>query len=83
MLYLTRKPGDAVIINNAIEVTVVEVKGKAVKLGFTFPSSATVLRKEIHDKILEENMAAVSGNSKESLDSFILSTEEDEKAEQN
>lgn len=58
MLYLTRKPGDAIIINDAIEVTVVEVKGKTVKLGFTFPPGATVLRKEIFEKIRQENIEA-------------------------
>ncbi|MBT6441964.1 MAG: carbon storage regulator, partial [Alphaproteobacteria bacterium] len=46
MLYLTRKPGETIIINDDIEVTVVEVRGRAVKLGFNFPPEATVLRKE-------------------------------------
>ncbi|MGD9536912.1 MAG: carbon storage regulator [Alphaproteobacteria bacterium] len=58
MLYLTRKTGQTVIINDNIEVTVVEVRGRAVKLGFTFPPEATVLRKEIHEKILRENLEA-------------------------
>ncbi|MSO74034.1 MAG: carbon storage regulator [Alphaproteobacteria bacterium] len=58
MLYLTRKAGQTVVINDAIEVTVVEVRGRAVKLGFTFPPEATVLRKEIHEKILQENIEA-------------------------
>jgi carbon storage regulator len=58
MLYLSRKLGESIIINNSIEMTVVEVRGKTVKIGFTFPPDATVLRKEIYDKIMEENMAA-------------------------
>jgi carbon storage regulator len=58
MLYLTRKIGDAVVINDKIEITVVEVRGRSVKLGFTFPEEATVLRKEIHEKILRENIEA-------------------------
>ena len=61
MLYLSRKIGESIIINNNIELTVVEVRGKSVKIGFTFPSDATVLRKEIHDKIMAENMAAAVG----------------------
>jgi carbon storage regulator len=36
----------------------VEVRGKTTKLGLTFPNDATVLRKEIHDKIVAENQAA-------------------------
>lgn len=58
MLYLSRKLGESIIINNSIELTVIEVRGKTVKLGFNFPSDATVLRKEIYDKIMAENLAA-------------------------
>lgn len=58
MLYLTRKIGDSVIINNTIELTVVEVKGRTVKLGFNFPPEASILRKELHDKIKDQNIAA-------------------------
>ena len=58
MLYLTRKIGESVIINDGIEVTVIEVRGKSVKLGFEFPANATVLRKEIYERIQAENRAA-------------------------
>ena len=62
MLYLTRKIGDAVVINDKIEVTVIEVRGHSVKLGFTFPEDATVLRKEIHEKILRNNIETAQAN---------------------
>lgn len=58
MLYLTRKVGESVVINDNVEVTVVEVRGKSIKLGFTFPSDVTVLRREIFERIQEENRAA-------------------------
>ena len=58
MLYLTRKIGESVVINDTIEVTVVEVRGKSIKLGFTFPPEVSVLRREIHERIKEENRAA-------------------------
>ncbi|MES2983781.1 MAG: carbon storage regulator CsrA [Pseudomonadota bacterium] len=61
MLYLSRKIGESIVINNSIELTVIEVRGKTVKLGFDFPADATVLRKEIYDKIMAENMAAAGG----------------------
>ena len=65
MLYLTRKIGESVIINDNIEVTVVEVRGKTIKLGFTFPQDATVLRREIYERIQAENRAAAeSGNNR-------------------
>ncbi len=62
MLYLSRKIGESIVINNTIELTVIEVRGKTVKLGFTFPSDATVLRKEIFEKIMAENVAASRGS---------------------
>ncbi len=60
MLYLTRKVGESIIINDTIELTVVEVRGKTAKLGITFPPEATVLRKELHERIKQENLAAAA-----------------------
>ena len=69
MLYLSRKVGEAIVINNTIELTVVEVRGKTVKLGFVFPPEANVLRKEIYDKVHAENIAAaVSGDDVDFLE---------------
>lgn len=56
MLYLNRRAGEAVIINNAIEVRVVEVRGKAVRLGFRFPAEASVLRSEAEARSLAEEI---------------------------
>ena len=58
MLYLNRKPGEAVIINHSIEVRVVEVRGRTVKLGFSFPAEATVLREEVFEAVRQANEAA-------------------------
>lgn len=58
MLYLTRKIGETIMINENIEITVVSVSGKSVKLGLKFPESITILRKEVFDRIQEENRAA-------------------------
>ncbi len=60
MLYLTRKKGQTIIVNGEIEITVVELTNKTVKLGVIFPRGSTVLRKEIHDRIVQENLAASS-----------------------
>ena len=62
MLYLSRKIGESVVINADIEVTVVEVRGKSVKLGFTFPPSVSVLRRELYEKIQRENREAALAN---------------------
>ncbi|MEL6961111.1 MAG: carbon storage regulator [Pseudomonadota bacterium] len=63
MLYLNRKPGDAVIINDNIEVKVIEVRGKTVKLGFDFPAEASVLRAEIVEQVKEANRRALDAVS--------------------
>lgn len=62
MLYLTRKIGESVIINDDIEITVVDIRGKSIKLGFTFPAEATVLRREIHERIQQENRTAAAAS---------------------
>ncbi len=63
MLYLTRKMGDSVVIDDHIEVTVVEIRGKSVKLGFTFPPEVTVLRRELYERIQAENRAAAASGA--------------------
>lgn len=61
MLYLVRKLGESIVINNNIRVEVVDIKGGSVKLGFEFPPEATVLRAEVHQRILEQNIMAARG----------------------
>lgn len=68
MLYLMRKVGESIIINGNIEVKLIEVKGKGAKLGFEFPEDVTVLRKEVHDRIAEENLAASKPSDATMLD---------------
>ncbi len=70
MLYLTRKSGQSIIINGVIEIKVVEVKGKTVKLGCEFPPSASILRKELADKIAQQNLAA-SQSSDDDSDAWV------------
>ncbi len=68
MLYLTRKIGESIIINDDIEVTVVAIRGKSVKLGFTFPEGASVLRRELFERIQDERaQAAAAGESPDSV----------------
>jgi len=51
MLVLTRKPGEAIVIGDGITVTVVEVKGERVRLGFTAPAEVAIHREEVKRKI--------------------------------
>lgn len=65
MLYLTRKVGESIVINDDIELTVVEVRGKSIKLGMTFPSDVSVYRREVYDRIQaeKEGKAPAAGNA--------------------
>jgi carbon storage regulator len=55
MLYLTRKIGETIIINDQIKLVVIAISGKNVKLGFEYPDHVTVLREEIYERIKKEN----------------------------
>jgi carbon storage regulator len=77
MLYLTRKVGEAVIINHEIEVRVVELRGKTVKLGLVFPSRASVLREEVFLELEAANRAAAEGDVDGVLDPHRNEPEEE------
>lgn len=60
MLFLTRKVGESIIINDDITLTVSEIRGSIVKLSFDYEKSNRILRKEIYDRIQDENRQAVA-----------------------
>ena len=63
MLALSRKKNEALIINNNIEVTVLEIKGDQVKIGITAPKEVPIYRKEVYIQIQEANKEAVEAAS--------------------
>ena len=69
MLALSRKKDEAIIINNNIEITIIEVKGDQVKIGINAPKSVPVHRKEVYVQIQEANRAAAeeTANAMEAL----------------
>jgi len=54
MLVLTRRNGEAIVIDGNIRLTVVAVKGDQVRIGIAAPPSVTVDRKEVHDRRAEQ-----------------------------
>lgn len=58
MLALSRKKNEALIINNNIEITVLEIKGEQVKLGISAPKEVPVYRKEVYVEIQKANEEA-------------------------
>ena len=65
MLALSRKKNEAIVINNDIEITVLEVKGDQVKIGITAPKEVPIYRKEVYLQIQEANKAAVDAGTEE------------------
>ncbi|MGN9019261.1 carbon storage regulator CsrA [Lachnospiraceae bacterium HCP1S3_C3] len=60
MLALSRKKDEAIIIDNDIEVTVIEIKGDQVKIGITAPKSVPIYRKEVYLQIKQDNEEAAN-----------------------
>ncbi len=58
MLILSRKPGDAIIIDGGIRVVVLACDRKGVRLGIEAPPEVTILRSEIVTAIADENRRA-------------------------
>jgi carbon storage regulator len=58
MLILTRRPGERVVIDEQIMVTVMEISGNLVRLGFAAPDGVSIYREEIWQAVKEENRAA-------------------------
>ena len=60
MLVLSRKKGQAVVIQDSIEITVLEVDGDTVKLGISAPKEVPIVRKELLLSVKESNIESVA-----------------------
>ncbi|MBE5835019.1 MAG: carbon storage regulator CsrA [Butyrivibrio sp.] len=55
MLALSRKKNEAIIVNNDIEITVLDIRGDQVKIGIAAPKEVPIYRKEVYLQIQQEN----------------------------
>ena len=67
MLALSRKKNEAIVINNNVEITILEIKGDQVKIGISAPKEVPVYRKEVYVQIQEANKAASDVSGLEAL----------------
>lgn len=67
MLALSRKKGEALVINNNIEVTILEIKGDQVKIGINAPKEVPIYRKEVYLQIQEANKEAMTVDNLDAL----------------
>lgn len=71
MLALSRKKGEALVINNNVEITVLEIKGEQVKLGINAPKEVPVYRKEVYIQIQDANKEAINIDGLEALQNLL------------
>lgn len=72
MLALSRKQGEALVLGNDIEVTILEIKGDQVKIGISAPKSVPVYRKELYIQIKDANQEAIEqANAVEALKGLL------------
>ena len=67
MLALSRKKNEAIVIDNKIEITILDVKGDQVKLGISAPKSVPIYRKEVYLQIQDANKQSMSVEGLEAL----------------
>ena len=71
MLALTRKKGEALVINNNIEITVLEIRGDQIKIGISAPKDVPIYRKAVYLQIQQENEAAISADGLDALNNLL------------
>ena len=71
MLALYRKKNEALVINNNVEITVLEIKGEQVKLGISAPREVPVYRKEVYVQIQDANQESVDVAGIEALQNLL------------
>jgi len=55
MLILSRKAGDAIVIDGGIRIVVVQCDRGSVRIGIEAPAATTILRSELVDQVAAQN----------------------------
>ncbi|MCR5255843.1 MAG: carbon storage regulator CsrA [Acetatifactor sp.] len=67
MLALSRKKNEALVVNNNVEITILDIKGDQVKIGISAPKDVPVYRKEVYLQIQEANKASAAADGLDAL----------------
>jgi len=62
MLILSRKPGESIVIDGRIVVTIIRLEGEMVKVGIEAAREVPVHRQEVYDEIQRNNKEALTEN---------------------
>jgi len=63
MLVLNRKINESIIICDDIEIRILEINDGKIKIGIEAPRDVTVLRKEVYDMVIEENIKSLENHA--------------------
>ena len=58
MLVLSRKKNESIVINDNIVVTVIDIRGDKVRLGFEAPNNVPIHRREVYEAIKRSEAAS-------------------------
>ena len=59
MLVISRKKGESLLIGDDIEITVEKIDSSSVKISIKAPKEKVILRKEVYEKVKDENSNAI------------------------
>jgi carbon storage regulator len=62
MLILSRRVGEAVVIDEEVTVTILGVKGNQVRIGVNAPKEVAVHREEVFERIKQQAADAAGGS---------------------
>jgi len=51
MLVLSRKQGEQIMVDDCVQLTVIDIQGGKVRLGFCAPKHVAIHRQEIYERI--------------------------------
>ena len=54
MLVLSRKKDEAIVLDDNIRITIIEIRGERVRLGIEAPRETSIHREEVYKAIQEE-----------------------------
>ena len=60
MLVISRKKGESLLIGDDIEITVEKIYSSSVKISIKAPKEKVILRKEVYEKVKDENSNAIA-----------------------
>jgi carbon storage regulator len=67
VLILSRRPGDAIIIDGGIRIVVLASDRRGVRIGIEAPAHVSIVRQEIVTQIEDENRRANAGEDARAL----------------